>query len=68
MNFYVQDKKIFSVIFDPIFVKLAGNEDRRNISDEFEFWPGRIFLYGVIRPWAFPFTLNGKNGVSIFSQ
>ena len=38
------------------------------ISDECEFTPGRTFHYGVIRPWAFPLTLNGENGVSIFSQ
>ena len=27
--------------FDPISIKLAGNEDRYKISDEFEFRPGR---------------------------
>ena len=60
--------RIFSVIFNKIFVKLAGNEDRHKISDEFEFGSGRTFHYWVIRPWAFPLTLNGENGVSIFSQ
>ena len=29
---------------------------------------GPLTGYGVIRPWAFPLTLNGENGVSIFSQ
>ena len=38
------------------------------ISDKFEFLPDRTTDYGVIRPWAFPLTLNGENGVSIFSQ
>ena len=38
------------------------------ISDKFEFLPDRTSDYGVIRPWAFPLTLNGQNGVSIFSQ
>ena len=29
----------FSVAIDLILFKLAGNEDRHNILDEFEFWP-----------------------------
>ena len=33
-----------------------------------EFLPDRTTDDGVIRPWAFPLTLNGENGVSIFSQ
>ena len=36
------------------------------ISDEFEFGSGRIFHSGVVRPLAL--TLNGENGVSIFTQ
>ena len=40
----------FSV--DPIFVKLAGNEDRHNISEEFEFRPDRSILYGFICLWT----------------
>ena len=36
--------------------------------DEFEFGPSWTCHYGVIRPWLFPLTLNGKNGVTIFSQ
>ena len=38
------------------------------ISDKFEFRPDRTTDYRVIRPWAFPLTLNGENDVSIFSQ
>ena len=30
--------------------------------------PGQTFHYEVIRPWAFPLTVNGENAVSIFSQ
>ena len=60
--------RVFSVTFNRIFVKLAGNEDRHKISDEFEFGLGQTFHYGVIRPWVFPLTLNGENGVSNFSQ
>ena len=33
--------------FDPIFVKLAGNEDRHKISYEFEFCPDRTTPVGV---------------------
>ena len=55
----------FSVTFNQIFVKLAGNEDRHGFG---VFGLGRTFSYGVIRPGAFPWTLNGENGVSIFSQ
>ena len=54
----------FSVTFNRVFVKLADNEGRHKISDEFEFGPGRTFRYGEL----FALTLNGENGVSIFSQ
>ena len=40
----------FSVTFDWIFVKLAGNEDRHKSSNESEFWPDRIIHFGVICP------------------
>ena len=33
-----------------IFVRLAGNQDRHKISDEFEFWPDRISHFGVTCP------------------
>ena len=33
-----------------IFVKLAGNQDRHKISDEFEFRPDRINHFGVMCP------------------
>ena len=39
-----------SYIFDWIFVKLAGNQDRHKISDEFEFWPDRFSHFGVTCP------------------
>ena len=39
-----------SFIFDQIFVKLAGNQDRHKISDEFEFRPDRISHFGVTCP------------------
>ena len=42
--------QLFSVTFDWIFVKLAGNEDRHKSSNEFEFGPDRIIHIGVIRP------------------
>ena len=38
---------LFSFVFDPIFLILAGNEDMHKISDEFEFWPDRTTDYGV---------------------
>ena len=36
-----------SFIFDQIFVKLAGNQDRHKISDEFEFRPDQISHFRV---------------------
>ena len=39
-----------SFIFDWIFVKLAGNQDRHKISDEFEFRLDRINHFGVTCP------------------
>ena len=39
--------QLFSVVFDPIFFILAGNEDMHKISDEFEFRPDRTTDYGV---------------------
>ena len=38
-------------IFDQVFVKLAGNQDRHKILDEFEFWPDQTSHFGVICPW-----------------
>ena len=40
----------FSVAIDPILFKLAGNEDRHNILDEFEFRPDLNTDYGVSCP------------------
>ena len=42
----------YLVHFYWIFVKLAGNQDRHKISDEFEFRPVRISHTGVTRPWG----------------
>ena len=39
-----------SFIFYQIFVKLAGNQDRHKISDEFKFRPDRISHFGVTCP------------------
>ena len=44
--------QLFSVTFDWIFVKLAGNEDRHNSSNKFEFGSDRFIHFGVICPWA----------------
>ena len=40
----------FSLLFFQIFFKLAGNEDRHKISDEFEFRPDRTTPYRVRCP------------------
>ena len=40
----------FSIAIDPIPFKLAGNEDRHNILDEFEFRPDLTKDYGVSCP------------------
>ena len=55
----------FSVTIDPILFKLAGNEDRHNILDEFEFRPDLTTDYGVSCPWA---SENGKNEFIMFSR
>ena len=44
--------QLFSVTYNWIFVKIAGNEDRHKSSNEFEFGPDRIIHFGVICPWA----------------
>ena len=43
---------LFSFVFDQIFFKLAGNEDRHKVLDKFEFPPDRTTLYWVRCPWA----------------
>ena len=50
----------------PLIIRLAGNEDRHKILDEFKFGPGQTFHCGVISPWGFSLNLNGENGVSSF--
>ena len=41
-----------SFIFDRIFVKLAGNQDRHKILDKFEFRSDRISHFRVAYPWV----------------
>ena len=60
--------RVFSVIFNRIFVKLADNEDRHKISDKIEFGPGRNFTMELLALEGFLLTLNGENGVSIFPR
>ena len=36
--------------FDRIFIKLAGNQDSHNFSDEFEFQPDQSIPFGVTCP------------------
>ena len=46
-------------IFDRIFIKLAGNQDRHKILDEFEFRPDGISHLGVTCPWGrFKFSID----------
>ena len=42
----------FSVAFEPILFKLAGNENMHNILDEFEFRPDLTTDYRFSCPWA----------------
>ena len=42
--------QLFSVTFDWVFVKLAGNEDRHKSSKKFEFGSDLIIHFGVICP------------------
>ena len=51
---------LFLVVFDPVLLILAGNEDMHKISDEFEFRSNRTTDYGVSCPWVskkFPIDL-----------
>ena len=47
--------QLFSVTFDWIFLKLAGNEDRHKSSNKFEFGPDRDIHFGVTHPWGWKF-------------
>ena len=48
-----------SFIFDRIFVKLTGKQDRHKILDEFEFRPDRISYFGVTCPcWRIKFSID----------
>ena len=40
-----------SFIFDPIIIKVAGNQDRHKSSHEFDFGPDRTTHFGVTCPW-----------------
>ena len=44
--------KLARFIFNQIFVKLVGNQDRHKISDEFEFRLDGISHFGVMCPWG----------------
>ena len=46
-SIYISCAETLTFIFDRIFVKLAGYQDRYKISDEFEFWPDQISHFGV---------------------
>ena len=51
---------LFLVVFDPVLLILAGNEDMHKILDEFEFQSDRTTDYGVSCPWVskkFPIDL-----------
>ena len=53
-----------SFIFDHIIMKVAGNQDRHKISDEFDFGPDQTIHFGVICPWMtniLRLPLNDKN-------
>ena len=66
-----------SFIFYWIFIKLAGNQDRHKISDEFEFRPDRIRYFGVTCPcgrikfsidilWNLQYTFQTEFFVTLF--
>ena len=40
-----------SFIFDQIIIKVAGNQDRRKSSSEFDFGPDQTANFGVTCPW-----------------
>ena len=44
---------LFLVVFDPVLLILAGNENMHKISDEFKFRSDRTTDYGVSCPWVF---------------
>ena len=54
---------LFSVTVNSDFIKLTGNENRRKISDGFEFWSYLTSHFGVSCPSSVK-----KNDVSSFSQ
>ena len=41
-----------SSLFDPIIIKVAGNQNKHKISVEFDFEPNQTTHLGVTCPWA----------------
>ena len=62
--------QLFSVTFEYIFIKLAGNGDRHKRSNKIEFGPDQIVHFGVIfleRGFFSPQIYNGENDVPTFT-
>ena len=62
---------LFLVVFDPVLLILASNEDMHKISDEFEFRSDRTTDYGVSCPWVskkFPIDIKWENGVCMLAH
>ena len=60
-----------SFIFYRIIIKVAGNQERHKISDDFEFRPDWTTDYGVSCPWVskkFPIHLKWENGVAVLAR
>ena len=48
--FMSDEGKCFAFTFYPIFMKLADNQDRHKISNDFEFRPVRLISFGTNLP------------------
>ena len=62
---------LFLVVFDPVLLILASNEDMHKISDEFEFRSDWTTDYGVSCPWVskkFPIDIKWENGVCMLAH
>ena len=62
---------LFLVVFDPVLLILASNEDMHKISDKFEFRSDRTTDYGVSCPWVskkFPIDIKWENGVCMLAH
>ena len=54
-------------MIDQIFDKVAGNQDRHKISDEFDFWPDQTSHFGVICSWLLKKAVNDiVQGIALF--